>query len=77
MSSKYQRSKCVPYIFRIGHQKRFQVDNELGIQTDLNKHRYHTLCLEPRKGSKSKTMTMPQKHIDFAKDKLARIVTAE
>ena len=36
------------------------------------------LCAwKPRKGSKSETMTIPQKHIDFAKDNLARIATAE
>ena len=36
------------------------------------------LCAwKPRKSSKSETMTIPQKHIDFAKDNLARIVAAE
>jgi hypothetical protein len=36
------------------------------------------LCAwKPRKGSKSETMTIPQKHIDFAKDNLARIAAAE
>ena len=36
------------------------------------------LCAwKPRKGSKSETMTIPPKHIDFAKDNLARIATAE
>ena len=30
-----------------------------------------------RKGFKSETMTIPQKHIDFAKDYLARIATAK
>ena len=32
---------------------------------------------KPHKGSKLETMTIPQKHIDFAKDNLARIVAAE
>ena len=36
------------------------------------------LCAwKPRKGSKSETMTIPQKHLDFAKDNLARIAAAE
>ena len=36
------------------------------------------LCAwKPRKGSKSETMTIPQKHIDFAKDNLAYIAAAE
>ena len=36
------------------------------------------LCAwKPRKGSKSETMTIPQKHIDFAKDNLARIAVAK
>ena len=36
------------------------------------------LCAwKPRKGSKQETMTIPQKHIDFAKDNLARIATVE
>ena len=36
------------------------------------------LCAQkPRKGSKSETMIIPQKHIDFAKYNLARIVAAE
>ena len=30
-----------------------------------------------RKGSKSETMTIPQKDIDFAKDNLAHIATME
>lgn len=30
---------------------------------------------KPRKGSKSETMTILKKHIDFAKDNLARITT--
>ena len=30
-----------------------------------------------RKGSKSETMTIPQRHIDFAKDNLARIAATE
>ena len=36
------------------------------------------LCAwKSRKGSKSKTITTPLKHIDCAKDNLARIVAAE
>jgi hypothetical protein len=36
------------------------------------------LCAwKPRKGSKSETMTISQKHIDFAKDNLACIAAAE
>ena len=36
------------------------------------------LCAwKPRKGSKSETMTIPKKHINFAKDNLARIATPE
>ena len=36
------------------------------------------LCAwKPRKGSKTETMTIPQKHIDFAKDNLTRIAAAE
>ena len=36
------------------------------------------LCAwKPRKGSKSETMTIPKKHIDFAKDNLTRIAAAE
>ena len=38
--------KCAPHIFMLGHQKGFQVDNGLGIQTSFNKRRYHTSCLE-------------------------------
>ena len=32
---------------------------------------------KPRKGSKSETIIIPQKHIDFAKDNLARIAVAK
>jgi hypothetical protein len=36
------------------------------------------LCAwKPRKGSKTETMTIPQKHIEFAKDNLARIADME
>ena len=36
------------------------------------------LCAwKPCKGSKSETMTIPQKHIDFAKDNLAHIAAAK
>lgn len=36
------------------------------------------LCVwKPRKGSKSKTMTIPEKHIEFVKDILARIADRE
>ena len=36
------------------------------------------LCAwKPHKGSKSETMPIPQKHIDFAKDNLTHIVAAE
>ena len=36
------------------------------------------LCArKPPKGSKSETMTIPKKHIDFAKDNLARIAVVE
>ena len=36
------------------------------------------LCAwKPRKGSKTESMTILQKHIDFAKDNLARIAATE
>ena len=36
------------------------------------------LCAwKPHKGSKSETMTIPQKHIDFAKDSLARVAATK
>jgi hypothetical protein len=39
---------------------------------------YTILCAwKPCKGSKSETMTIPQKHIDFIKDNLARIDAAK
>ena len=42
------------------------------INTDI------TLCTwKPRKGSKSETITIPQKHIDFAKNNVVRIVDVE
>ena len=45
--------------------------------TGWDKRGYHPLYLEPRKGSKSETITILQKHVDFAKDNLAHIVATE
>ena len=44
--AKHQRSKCALHIFRVGHQRMFQMNNGLSIRTNLDKHIYHTLCLE-------------------------------
>jgi hypothetical protein len=61
----------------VEHQKIFQIDNGLIIRTGLDKHRYYTLCLEITQRFKIRDNDHPQKHIDFAKDNLARIATAE
>ena len=41
-------------------------------------NKYTILCVwKPRKGFKSETITIPQKHIEFPKDNLACIAAAE
>lgn len=52
-------------------------DSGLGIWTNLDKHGYHNFFLEAAKGSKLEAMTIPPKHIDFAKDNLAYTITTK
>ena len=70
LSSKHQRSKCVPHIFRVGHQKSFQMDNGLNIRTSLDKHRYHTLCLETTQRFQIRDNDHPPKTYRFCQRQL-------
>ena len=38
MSSKHQRLERDPHLFRLGHQKGFQVDSRFSAQTTLDTH---------------------------------------
>ena len=71
------RSKTIPfmcthvysYMFSTVHPPRY---GPIWINTDT------IFCVwKSRKGFKSETMTIPPKHMDFAKDNFARIAAAE
>ena len=76
MLSKHQRREHTPHlIWDTKNDFKSTVDLAYGpvwMNTDT------ILCAwKQRKGSKSETMTIPQKHIDFAKDNLTRIAAME
>ena len=77
MPSKHQRPEHASHLFRLEHQKEFQVDNGLSFRTGLDNSDTILCAWKPRKGSKSETMTIPQKYIDFAKDNLARVAAVK
>ena len=53
------------------------MDSGLNIRTGLNKHGYHTLCLEAAQGFEIENMTITQQTNRFAKNNLTRIATTE
>jgi hypothetical protein len=75
--SKHQKPKRAPNLFSLGHQKEFQVNTELSVRIGLGNTNIIFCAKKLHKGSKSETKTIPQKHIDFANDNLARIAAAE